>query len=91
MLKKTSTRSLDLKWNVPQPLYAALSQIGNVVDLGGKETELNTPTLPISVAQNLGGYHASDINVNNHNLFEEIPSLGIAIDIVMALCITEPN
>lgn len=33
-----------------------------------------------------GGYHAAEINEQTHNLFEEIPSLGISGDLVMALC-----
>jgi len=32
-----------------------------------------------------GGYHAPEINADTHNLFEEVPSLGIAAD-VMSLC-----
>lgn len=74
----------DITWNVPQPIYGYLSQIGNIVDRMGKETLLNVPNLPITVVQGFGGYHAAAITQASHNLFEEIPSLGIAADVVMA-------
>ncbi|XP_015512049.1 uncharacterized protein [Neodiprion pinetum] len=51
----------------------------------GKETLLAIPPLPTTAVQGFGGYHAAAINENTHNLFEEIPSLGIAGDMVMAL------
>lgn len=72
-------------FNVPQPLFAALSQIGTYTDKMGKETLLEIPNLPTHVVQNFGGYHAKSINEDTHNLFEEVPSLGIAGDMVMAL------
>lgn len=51
----------------------------------GKETLLEIPPLPTTVVQNFGGYHSNRIDENTHNLFEEMPSLGIAGDMVMAL------
>jgi hypothetical protein len=50
----------------------------------GKETELDVPTLPMTVIQGFGGYHAAEINEQTHNMFEEVQSLGIAGDMVMA-------
>lgn len=75
----------DIEWNVPQPIYAYLSQIGNVTDIMGKEAELELPALPTFQAEGKGGYHAIAINQDSHNLFEEVPSLGVAGDIVMSL------
>jgi hypothetical protein len=74
----------DAEFNVPQPIHVFLSQIGNVTDKMGKETELEIPNLPTAVAQGFGGYHANVLDANTHNLFEEVPSLGIAGDMVMA-------
>lgn len=72
--------------NVPQPLFIYLSQIGTCNDTKmGKETRLEVPPLPITVVQGFGGYHAAEVKADNHNAFEEIPSLGIADDFVMAL------
>lgn len=72
-------------YNVPQPISAYLSEIGTYCDKMGKETLLEIPPLPVTIAENFGGYHANIINADTHNLFEEIPSLGISGDMVMAL------
>lgn len=86
--KELLKRTKDIAWNIPQPIYMYLGQIGNVIDKMGKETILTIPPLPTTVVQGLGGYHAAEINLQNHNLFEELPkelpSLGIAADVVMA-------
>jgi hypothetical protein len=50
----------------------------------GKETELDVPTLPQTIAQGFGGYHSDRISQESHNLFKEIPSLGIAGGMLMA-------
>jgi hypothetical protein len=50
----------------------------------GKEKELEVPTLPQTVVQGFGGYHSARISQESHNMFEEIPSLGIAGDMLMA-------
>lgn len=62
-----------------------LAEIGNYTDQMGKETRHQVPDLPIIMVQGFGGYHANVINTDTHNLFEEVPSLGIAGDMVMAL------
>jgi hypothetical protein len=51
-----------------------LSEIGNYTDKMGKETRHQVPSLPTTVVQGFGGYHANAIDVNTHNLFEEVPS-----------------
>ncbi|XP_066261182.1 uncharacterized protein [Euwallacea similis] len=50
----------------------------------GKETRIEVPDLPIAVAQGFGGYHVPNITEDTANLFEEVPSLGIAGDMLMA-------
>jgi hypothetical protein len=79
----------DKVWNIPQPLCAYLQEIGTYSDKMGRETRLEVPPLPVAVSQGFGGYHAPEINVDTHNMFEEIPSLGIAGDMVMALASLE--
>lgn len=79
----------DEEFNIPQPIYAYLKEIGAYTDQMGKETELAIPPLLIAVAQNFGGYQANAISADTHTLFEEIPSLGISGDMVMALCATQ--
>lgn len=78
-------------FNVPQPIFAMLHEIGNFTDKMGKETRHQVPNLPITVVQGLGGYHAAAVNQDTHNLFEEVPSLGIAGDMVMALASAVPE
>jgi len=39
----------------------------------------------------MGGYHAPEINEETHNLFEEVPPLGITGDMVMSLCQDVPE
>ncbi|UPT53746.1 MAG: hypothetical protein 4 [Bactrocera dorsalis orbivirus isolate Bt] len=75
----------DAELNVPQPIYLYLKAIGSVRDKTGKEIFLADHTLPISMGLNKTGYHAATIKAENHTLFEEIPSLGICGDVLMAL------
>jgi hypothetical protein len=61
----------------------------------GKETKIEIPPLPTLKAQGMGGHHSNEINAGNHKLFEEVPSLGIPADVVMAVASNpdspEPN
>lgn len=72
------------EYNVPQPVYLFLKGIGEVKDATGKTVHLFNHTLPTSVAQGFGGYHSAIINADSHALYEEVPSLGICGDILMA-------
>jgi hypothetical protein len=51
----------------------------------GKQTELSIKPLPIQRAEGFGGYDASEVTAERHHLFEEVQSLGLAADMVMAL------
>lgn len=83
----------DDNYNVPQPYYLYLSAIGSVVDKMGKRTYLNVPALPTAVVGNKGGYHADKVDVDTHCLFEEVPSFGVAGDLLMAIAtiVEEPR
>lgn len=74
----------DDSFNVPQPLHIYLASIGSVIDKMGKTTYLQVPDLPVTVVGGFGGYHSASIDVSTHNAFEEIPSLGVAGDMLMA-------
>jgi hypothetical protein len=78
-------------FNVPHPMFLYLQDIGTYTDKMGKETELHIPDLPIQTAGGFGGYHAAEITTDTHNLFEEVPSLGIAADMVMGLASPQPE
>lgn len=72
------------EYNIPQPIYQFLKGIGEVKDPMGKTVHLANHQLPVTVVQGNGGYHSAVINTDTHNVYEEIPSLGICGDIVMA-------
>lgn len=80
----------DETFNIPQPLHIYLTSIGSIVDKMGKRTFLEPPPLPVTVVQGFGGYHAAEVNVDTHNVFEEVPSLGIAGDMLMSAAVDEP-
>lgn len=75
-------------YNIPQPFFLYLSSIGSVVDKMGKRTFLNVPALPTTVIGNKSGYHADAVTRENHCLFKEEPSLGVAGDMLMAVATT---
>lgn len=79
-------------YTVPAPVYAYLQSVGNVKDTMGKTTYLKVPDLPTAVAEGLGGYHSVEVTTTTHNLYEEVPCLGVAGDMVMLLSsqYTEP-
>jgi len=81
----------EMEFNVPQPIESYLHQMGHFTDKMGKKTELDIQPLPITRVQGHGGYHAAVTDANTHNRFEEIPSLKIAGDMVMALCEDTPE
>lgn len=72
------------EYNIPQPIYLMLKGLGHVKDKTGKTIFLSNKDLPVTVVQGRGGYPAPIINTVTHNEFEEIPSLGICGDILMA-------
>lgn len=72
-----------IKFNIPSPLYVFLKEIGTLSLEPYGEQNLKAPALPVTVIQGFGGYHAKEVNEDNHNLFEEVPSLGIAGDMLM--------
>lgn len=72
------------EFNIPQPLYLFLKGIGEVKDSTCKTVHLADHVLPEVVQQGFGGYFSATIDEASHNLYEEIPCLGICGDIVMA-------
>lgn len=75
----------DQTLNVPQPIYAFIKALGNIQDKTGKELFLRDLDLPVAVTANRGGYHGAVIDEGNHNLFEELPNLGVIGDVLMAM------
>lgn len=81
----------DITFNVPEPIFDYLRQIGTYTDDMGKETFLNIPDLPTTIVGGYGGYHAATINFDTHNLYEDIPCLGIIGDTLMTIASGVPN
>jgi hypothetical protein len=59
----------DEHFNVPQPLFASLFEIGNYTDKMEKETRHQVPALPATVVQGFGGPNAVAVDVQ-----QELPS-----------------
>lgn len=81
----------DVSFNVLKPVSSYLTAIGSVVDGMGKTTELDIPSLPVAKVDGMGGYHASAIDEGTHNLFEEVPCLGVVADALMSLATEAPQ
>lgn len=73
------------EYNVPQPIYLFLKATGEVKNATGKTVSLENHDLPRAVVQGMGGYHSAVIDQESDNLYEEVPSLGICGDILMAV------
>lgn len=65
-----------LSFCVPEPLFLQLRVVGNLVTHTGQHLYPEFPPLPVEVTGAFGGYYGP-INLNNHNLYEEIPCLGV--------------
>lgn len=75
----------ETEYNMPQPLYLYLKAIGEVTDTRGKRLHLVDHTLPVSASGNRSGYHAATIDNASHNMFEEVPTMGVSGDVLMAM------
>lgn len=72
----------DKEVHLLQPTYTYLRGIGNVVDKRGKRIYLHDHNLPASTTGNRTGYHdIHTIRTQNHNLYEELPTLGVCGDV----------
>lgn len=74
----------DEELNVPQPIYLYIKAIGHVNDKTGKEIYISDHVLPVTNVVNRTGYHTTTMTSRNHCLFEEVPSLGVCGDVLMA-------
>jgi len=52
--------------------------------VGGIDGKSSFPTLPTEVVNGIPGFHARTVNLVSHNLFEEYPCLGLAIEAAQA-------
>lgn len=70
----------DINWSVPEPLYVYLKSIGALkTDSTLQSLIPRFPPMPTEAINNRNGFYGL-IDVNNHNNYEEIPTLGVAAE-----------
>lgn len=83
--RQIRTMLREAKFKIPEPIFVYLSQIGRITDKAGQETDVSIPPLPVTQINGYGGYHSDTIDAASHLLYEEVPCLGLAGDVVMTL------
>ncbi|XP_077274479.1 uncharacterized protein LOC143904079 isoform X3 [Temnothorax americanus] len=66
---------------VPEPFMLQLRMFGKIQTLTGEHLRSEFPPLPTEVIQGFGGYYGP-ISADTHNLYEEIPCLGVTSESV---------
>ncbi|KAF6198426.1 hypothetical protein GE061_008174 [Apolygus lucorum] len=69
------------KFTIPEPLDVYIKQYGSVVPSTESHLYPAFPPLPVQQVNGFGGYYGP-LNVDTHNLYEEIPCLGVAAEAV---------
>lgn len=72
-------RSLQLC--VPEPILLQLRALGNVVSPTGQHLYPEFPDIPVFQIGGFGGYFGV-LNLDTHNLYEELPCLGVTAEAV---------
>lgn len=71
-------------FNVPEPIYLYIKALGTIQTTSTGQTLIpEFPPLPTEQVENFTGFYGA-IAANNHNLYEEIPCLGV---MSQALCV----
>lgn len=70
---------------IPEPMLLQIIQLGNITATGtNQHLYPEFPPLPNQIINNLGGFYGELENNNDyHNLYEEIPCLGVLAEAVM--------
>lgn len=88
--KDISRLTRSLTFCLPEPLFLEVRQTGNVLTPLRQHLKTKFPPLPHHILQGHGGYFGAtlppDPGVNNtiHNLYEELPCLGVAAAAIRA-------
>jgi len=78
------------QFSVPEPIMMQLQHLGNVESSFQQHLYPTFPPLPTTEIQNFGGYHGildipgENVDDDIHNLYEEIPCLGVLGEAVRA-------
>nr|CDS33491.1 capsid protein [Hymenolepis microstoma] len=71
----------DLGKTLPREAFSPSSCFGTVTTSNGENFDPFFPPLPHFLVGNYGGYYDNNVyNVDNHNLYEEIPALGVVAE-----------
>lgn len=76
-----STLIQNVSYSIPEPLTLLFKSVGNLLTKSGEHFQPTFPVLPDTVIQGHGGYYGQ-IDAITHNLYEEIPCLGVAAEAV---------
>nr|DAZ87740.1 TPA_asm: putative capsid protein [Pseudoglobivirus] len=69
------------KLRIPEPLLLFLRSFGSVVTINGEKYDPYFPPLPCTQLGGHGGYYSAEVyGIANHNLYEEIPCLGVVAE-----------
>lgn len=71
----------SLQLCVPEPIFLQLRALGNVVSPTGQHLYPEFPPLPVEQIGGFGGYYG-ELDENTHNLYEELPCLGVTAEAV---------
>lgn len=74
-------------FTMPAPIAHLLKFIGHIETMTQRHLTPSFPPLPTKVINQVGGFYpsiteAAPIDVDNHNLYEEIPCLGVMADAI---------
>lgn len=77
------TMTSSMSFNLPEPLRLYLSGIGNTMTKTGQHLYPTFPPLPTTVVDTIPGLYGP-IDEANHNLYEEIPAIGVSVGMIRA-------
>lgn len=67
---------------IPEPIYLYLKALGTIQDSATGQTLIPVfPDLPATPVAEFGGYYGA-VDADNHNLYEEIPCLGVMAEAI---------
>lgn len=71
-------------FNTPEPIRLYLASIGAVQTKAGHHLYPEFPAMPEEIVDHTPGYYAQSISACSHNLYEEVPCIGIVVALLKA-------
>lgn len=79
VIKMTNNRH----FSAPRPIFEYLRTFGDYTSTTGVDMKIKFPPIPANRGSKKSGYFWKEINQENHTLFENYPTLGVAGDALM--------